>query len=296
MKSLNPSLASLRRALLVTTFALTAGAGLAVAQSSGSTTGSTPGSTNTDDTNGRYNSASNTGSNETSSMSNSANTDNDISSSRSSSTSSGKKLSWSDRHFVTKAADGGMSEVQLGQLAAQKASNPDVRAFGQKLVQDHSVVNSELMSLANNKNVKIDKDETKDRTYRRLSKASGEDFDREFVEHAIDDHEKDIKMFEKAANDAKDPDVRNFASKHLADLREHLATAQRLQQSIAPTGRTDRESWKSQSSSSGTNTNSANDNINSSSSSSSSTPGSDSTQPTRDTNSSQSTTPSGGGR
>ena len=153
------------------------------------------------------------------------------------STTSSAKLSWGDRRFVTKAADGGQTEVQAAQLAAQRATNPDVKNFAQKLVDDHTKVNSELMTLAKQKNVKLDTDDHKDRAYNRLNKKSGAEFDQEFVENMIDEHEKDIKMFEKAASDAKDAEVRSFASKHVSHLREHLQQAQNLRQSVMPTGR-----------------------------------------------------------
>lgn len=155
------------------------------------------------------------------------------------------KLSWSDKRFVTKAADDGQAEVQTAQLAATKAANADVREFAQKLVTDHTQVNSELMSLASGKGVTIDKDDGHDRAYNRLNKKSGSEFDQEFVEHMIDEHEKDIKLFEKASTEAKDSEVRAFASKHLGHLREHLQQAQNLRQSAMPTGRTDDSSGAS---------------------------------------------------
>lgn len=159
--------------------------------------------------------------------------------------SSHEKLSWGDRRFVTKAADGGQDEVQLAQLAAQRATNPDVRSFAQKLVDDHSKVNSELMSLAAQKSVKVDMDNDKDRAYKRLNKKSGAEFDQEFVEHMIDEHEKAIKLFEKASTDAKDSELRSFAASHVAHLREHLQEAQSLRQTVMPTGRVDNTSGRS---------------------------------------------------
>jgi putative membrane protein len=155
------------------------------------------------------------------------------------------KLSWTDRRFVTKAADEGQDEVTLAQLAAQRATNSEVRSFAQKLADDHTTVNAELMTIASQKNVKVDKDGDKDRAYKRLSKKTGSDFDQEFVEHMIDEHEKDIKMFEKAAKDAKDSDVRSFASKHVDHLRQHLQQAQSLRQTLMPTGRMDNSSGRS---------------------------------------------------
>jgi len=158
---------------------------------------------------------------------------------------SSDKLSWGDRRFVSKAAEEGHTEKQIAELAAQRATNPEVKSYAQKLVQDHSKVNSELKSIASQKNVDLDIDDDKDRAYKRLNKQSGSEFDQEFVEHMIDAHEKDIKMYEKAASDAKDSEIRSFASKHVASLREHLQQAQSLQQSLVPTGRTDGTSGRS---------------------------------------------------
>ena len=156
----------------------------------------------------------------------------------------GDKLSWGDRRFVSKAVDDGKAEVQLAELAAQRASHAEVKSFAQKLVDQHTQVNSELTSIAAQKNVKLDDDDDKDRTYQRLSKKSGHEFDQEFVEHMIDEHEKCIRMFEKASTDAKDSDVRAFASKHLEHFRGHLQEAQSLRQSVMPTGRMDDNSGR----------------------------------------------------
>lgn len=153
--------------------------------------------------------------------------------------SSSDKLSWGDRRFVTKAAEGGMAEIDVAKLATEKASNSEVKSFAQKLVDDHQMVATELEGIAAQKNVKLDDDNDHDHTYKKLSKKSGSDFDQEFVEHMIDEHEKDIKMFEKASEDAKDSDVKAFAAKHVDHLREHLKMAQDLKQTLMPTGRTD---------------------------------------------------------
>lgn len=241
-----------RRALVVTTLSLAVSAGVALAQTQGSSrsstgsTGSTGSSSGTNSNYGANNSSSSTnnsgsasGSYNASASSHGTHDTAATSSSTGSMNSSGGKLGFMDKRFVTKAADGGQAEVQIAQLAAQQATNPEVKSFAQKLVNDHTAVNQELMSLASSKGVALDKDDGQDRFYKRLSKKTGADFDREFVEHMIDDHEKDIKMFEKASNDAKDSDIRSFASKHVGHLREHLTQAQGLRASVMPTGRED---------------------------------------------------------
>lgn len=202
--------------------------------------------------------------------------------------SSSDKLSWGDKRFVNKAADGGADEIALAKLATEKATNPEVKQFAQKLVDDHQMVATELDSLASQKNVKVDKDSDHDRTYKRLSKKTGAEFDQEFVEHMIDEHEKDIKMFEKAAKDAKDSDIRSFASKHVDHLREHLKTAEGLRQTIMPTGRDTSGTTRSSSGSYDTSSSSSSTTPSSSSSSSSTTPSSSSSDTPKSSSSSTS--------
>jgi putative membrane protein len=141
-----------------------------------------------------------------------------------------QKLSHSDKEFIEDAAKGGMFEVQSGQLAAQKGSDQAVKDFGNKLAQDHGKANDELKQIAEAKGVKMpDKDKWMERhEMSKLQKLSGPAFDREFAQHEVKDHEKDIKAFEKAASKLDDPDLKAFAQKQLPTLREHLALAQKL--------------------------------------------------------------------
>lgn len=150
-------------------------------------------------------------------------------------TNSLERLSWGDRRFLHKTSDAGMSEVQIAQLAVQKASDPAVKAFAQKLVDEHTKLNSELASLALQKGLTLDKDDGRDRSYNRLNRQSGADFDQEFVEHMVEQHEDSIKRFEKASTNAKDASVRSFASMHVSSLRQHLLEAQGLQSTVAAT-------------------------------------------------------------
>jgi len=192
------------------------------------------------------------------------------------------KLGFMDRRFVTKSAEASMTELSLAQLGAEQATNPEVKSYAKMLTEDHTKVNSALTSMASQRQVDLDKDDPKqDRTYRKLAKKSGSEFDQEFVEHMIEMHENDVKRFEKAASDAKDSAVRSLASEHVNGLRQHLQKAQSLRQSIMPTGRDESTSGSSRSSS---------DSITSPSSSSTATPNSSSpsTYPSSSTSSSSS--------
>lgn len=141
-----------------------------------------------------------------------------------------QKLSYADREFIEDAAKGGMFEVQSGQLAQQKATDPAVKEFANRLVQDHGKANDELKQIAQAKDVKMPEKEKwgERREIGKLDKLSGAAFDREFAQRSVKDHEKDIKDFEKAASKVKDPDLKAWAEKQLPVLREHLAMAQKL--------------------------------------------------------------------
>jgi len=143
------------------------------------------------------------------------------------------KLARADRKFIEEAAGAGRFEAQAAQLAATKAQDENVKKYASMLVDHHNKANSELMQIANAKGVELPAAPA--RAHRNklddLGKKQGADFDREFVrEIGVKAHEKDIKDFEKAAKDAKDPQVKAFAEKTLPVLREHLAAAQKLPQ------------------------------------------------------------------
>lgn len=143
-------------------------------------------------------------------------------------------LARSDRKFVQKAAESGMFEVQVAQLASTKATDAQVKSFASMLVDHHTKANNELVQLANAKKVELPPGPPRGmrRDIEKLGKKSGEEFDRDFVRNVgVKAHEKDIKLFEKASKDLKDPELKAFAAKTLPVLQEHLAQAQKLPQS-----------------------------------------------------------------
>jgi putative membrane protein len=133
-----------------------------------------------------------------------------------------------DKKFAWNAAVGGMEEVQLGQLAVQKASNPDVKSFGQRMVDDHSKANDKLKALASQKGVTLPTTlpaaEKKD--VDKLSKLSGSAFDHEYMSMMVKDHKKDVSEFEKETKQARDSDLKSFAQSTLPTLRDHLKMAE----------------------------------------------------------------------
>jgi putative membrane protein len=133
-----------------------------------------------------------------------------------------------DSSFITKAAQGGQAEVELGTLATQRASNDKVKEFGQKMVDDHTQAGNELKSIATSKGVNFpDGIDSKSRaTKTRLSRLHGAAFDRAYMQDMVADHKEDIAEFQREADSGSDPDVKAFAAKTLPTLQQHFEMAQ----------------------------------------------------------------------
>jgi putative membrane protein len=139
-------------------------------------------------------------------------------------------LTTSEKEFMSNAARGGMLEVQLGNLAAQKASSNDVKQFGERMATDHGQLGQKLQQLASNLNVTLPQDLKPEQQaiVSRFEKLTGKAFDRDFMKEMVSDHTKDISEFERAASQATNPDIKQFASEALPTLREHLKMAREI--------------------------------------------------------------------
>jgi len=142
-----------------------------------------------------------------------------------------------DIEFVLDAAKGGMAEVELGKLAAERAQNAEVKKFAERMVTDHSKAGDELKSLAQSKGIRLPEEiEAKDRALlTRLSKLNGAAFDRAYMQAMVSDHVKDVNEFKKEANSGRDPQVKSFASNTLPTLEEHLQHARQARQAATTT-------------------------------------------------------------
>jgi putative membrane protein len=144
------------------------------------------------------------------------------------STSANGSLSASDKQFIQKAATGGMAEVELGKLAQEKASSPEVKAFGQMMVDDHSKANDELKTLASEKGITLPTDAGAAHKAKisKLEGLSGEQFDRAYMQEMLKDHKKDVADFKRTAKSSKDQDLKDWAAKKVPTLEQHLQHAQ----------------------------------------------------------------------
>ncbi|HEY3741800.1 MAG TPA: DUF4142 domain-containing protein [Bryobacteraceae bacterium] len=135
-----------------------------------------------------------------------------------------------DASFLKDAAQGGMDEVKTGELAESHATRADVKAFGNRMVQDHGKMGDQVHTLAASKGVQLPTDIStmQSVSFKMLSGKGGADFDKAYISGMLKDHKKDIASFEMEASSGKDADVRALATKALPTLREHLQLAQKI--------------------------------------------------------------------
>jgi putative membrane protein len=141
----------------------------------------------------------------------------------------------SDTQFAKKAAQGGIAEVKLGQLAQEKGTSDSVKKFGQRMVEDHTKAGDELKRAASQENITVPDDiSAKDKaTYDELSKLSGAAFDRAYARDMVKDHEEDIADFNKEANGGRNTSIKDFATRTLPTLQDHLKEAKEMRQNVS---------------------------------------------------------------
>lgn len=144
------------------------------------------------------------------------------------STAAGKNLQDAreyDTKFMTKAASGGMLEVQLGKAVAPNAMSPQVKMIAERMITDHTKINEELKAMAAKMNVTLPTTLGNDAesVYKDVTGKKGIAMEKEYVDKMESDHKEDVKDFEEASTKAASPELRAFAAKTLPTLREHLA-------------------------------------------------------------------------
>jgi putative membrane protein len=141
-----------------------------------------------------------------------------------------RNASTADQRFMMDVARGSLAEIELGKLASEKASDPKVKEFGQKMVQDHTKASDELKTLAQGKNITLpaDLDAKHKATHDRLAKLSGQGFDRAYAREMVTGHQRMLTMFRRESQSGKDPEVKAWAAKMVPSVQEHLTMAQGL--------------------------------------------------------------------
>ena len=144
------------------------------------------------------------------------------------------KKSQKQDKFWTEAAQGGMTEVALSNLALQKSQNEDVKKYAQMMVDDHTKANDELKTLAESKSVTLPTAiNAKQMAMRdKLNGLSGDAFDKEYINMMVKDHDKTVKLFQTEADKGSDTDVKAFASNTLPTLKSHQTMAHSMSDSM----------------------------------------------------------------
>ena len=140
----------------------------------------------------------------------------------------GAKLTPKDQKFFEDAAQGGMTEVKLAQIAQEKATNDQVKQLAQTIEQDHKQANDKLKTIAEQKDVQMPSnlDAKHQAMVDKFSNLSGDQFDRQYAQAMVKDHKKDIAAFQRQANSGYDSDLKQFAQETVPTLQKHLQMAQ----------------------------------------------------------------------
>lgn len=129
-----------------------------------------------------------------------------------------------DAKFATTAANGGMAEVALGKLALTKTSDAKIKEFATMMVSDHGKANEELTAIAKAKNITLPMavDSTHQKKMDELSKKTGKDFDKAYVDAMVDGHKSTLSLMQDEAKDGKDAELKAFAGKTAPTVQMHL--------------------------------------------------------------------------
>ncbi len=144
------------------------------------------------------------------------------------------KTSGEDKEFMHKAAHAGHAEIAAGKMALDKSQNADVKKFAQRMVDDHTKAGNELKELAKSKNEALPTEPSDEQKKKadELSKLSGDEFDAEYMDAQVSDHETVIDFFQDEIDDGADSDVVDFATKTLPTLKSHLEMAENINDNL----------------------------------------------------------------
>ncbi|MBA3695310.1 MAG: DUF4142 domain-containing protein [Methylotenera sp.] len=151
------------------------------------------------------------------------------------STTSLADVSMSDSHFLQKAAQTDRYEIKGSELAIKKSKDAQVQSFAKQMIEGHTKTSEDLKAMAAKKNVKVSAEPsfTQKTSLMLLEKRDGHDFDESYAENVgVDAHTAAVKLYEKAATSADDPEIKEFANKTLPALNHHLKMAKELDKNV----------------------------------------------------------------
>ncbi|HEU4519550.1 MAG TPA: DUF4142 domain-containing protein [Microvirga sp.] len=142
------------------------------------------------------------------------------------------QLAEADQTFVEKAAQDSIAEIDLGELAKERAESEEVKQFAQRMIDDHGKANEQLEEIAKSKGAVIPTEAGEEHSKLRaeLGELEGEAFDQKYMAAMAEDHQKAVDLFQKQAEEGQDPELKSFAEQTLPIIKEHLTMAQSMVQ------------------------------------------------------------------
>jgi putative membrane protein len=133
-------------------------------------------------------------------------------------------VSTADQDFLLAAGQINLTEIKLGEYAAQNGKRDDVKAFGRRMVKDHTALNDNLKALAAQEGVTLPDslDATHQKMVEKLTALTSSDFDKAYIADMFTGHRKAIRAFKTESDKTKDTEVESFADNSIPVLEEHL--------------------------------------------------------------------------
>jgi len=149
--------------------------------------------------------------------------------------SSDDKKKMTDSRFVDHVYTAGQNEVMLGRMAVERARNEDVRKFAMQMIEDHSKANNEFTIIVSDLRIAVPDRPLpdQDKELRKLHADDLKDFDRDYMDHMVKAHEDAVKLFEEGSKELKNERLKDFATKSLPTLKEHLKVAKDVRDKVA---------------------------------------------------------------
>lgn len=154
--------------------------------------------------------------------------------------SGASKVTAEDKHFMKEAMEGDMAEIQLAKLAQQKASSEQVKQFAQRMIDDHTRLDSRMKPMAQQLGVEAPTElsAAHKAVEAKLQGLSGDKFDQEYIRSMVADHREDHEAFLREATLANDPELKNAVSQAEPIIADHLKMAQDIEKSMKAKGST----------------------------------------------------------
>ncbi|HYC88722.1 MAG TPA: DUF4142 domain-containing protein [Thermoanaerobaculia bacterium] len=134
-----------------------------------------------------------------------------------------------DRDFLEHATEGSNAEIEIGKLARARGVRPEVRAYGERMIADHTAINQRLAAIAKKHRIILPTSLGDHQlSYDRLVDLHRDRFDKEFLQIMVEDHDQAAELFRRQAAGGADPELKAFAAQTHPLIVAHLDHAKSL--------------------------------------------------------------------